>query len=450
MPFTAERVRLHAVASYLRSTYWFVPSLMALAGIGVALLTLAVDEAIIGSEPVAWLFDGDTAGARAVLETVAGSMITVAGVAFSITVVALSLASRQFGPLLLRGFMRDRPNQLVFGTFVATFLYCLFVLRTIHEGGAAIPHVSVTIAIGLGAASVGVFVFFIHHIAQSIRLEGVLTRIDDDIDRLVGRCLSDARGGAIEGRLPDDFERRARVIRAEEDGYVETRSDEDLLRIACGHDLVVEAAVRPYDFVVEGDALLRAYPSERCDEDVADALSKSVVVGGDRSSADDLRSGMEQLVQLALRALSPSLNDPQTAMAAMDRMTALLARVAAFRPTEDAMPGPDGQLRLVAPRTSLDELIEDAFDPIRRNAGRQADVWCCAFGCIAKLASRLLEQARWRRSASALVERMASTARSEVLPEDWACVTRAAERARRALEGPAPRPPSHAWAEVRS
>lgn len=455
MPITAEHVRLRTLASYLRSTYWFVPSLMGLAGIAGALLTLALDRAIIGSEPVAWLFDGDTAAARAVLETVAGSMITVAGVAFSITVVALSLASRQFGPLLLRGFMRDRPNQIFFGTFVATFLYCLFVLRTIYEGGAAIPHVSVTVAIGLGAASVGVFVYFIHHIAQSIRLEGVLSRVDADLDRLVETCLSEARGGAIEGgaieaRLPEDFARRTRVVAADDDGYVETRSDEELVRIACEHDLVLEAVVRPYDFVLRGEALLRAYPSERCTESVAHALSKAVVVGSDRSSADDLRSGMEQLVQLALRALSPSLNDPQTAMAAMDRMTGLLARVAALRPAEGAIPGPDGAVRLIAPRTSLDELLEEAFDPIRRNAGRQAEVWCCALRCVAKLAPRLVVHARWRRTAAALVGRMASTARSEVLAGDRERVARAAELAREALEGPVPRPPGHAWAEAPS
>lgn len=453
MPPTDEHVRVRSLTSYLRSTYWFVPSLMGLAGIGAAFLTLAIDEAIIGSEPVAWLFDGDTAAARSVLETVAGSMITVAGVAFSITVVALSLASQQFGPMLLRGFMRDRANQAVFGTFVATFLYCLFVLRTIYEGGAAIPHISVTMAIGLGAASVGVFVFFIHHTAQSIRLEGVLSRIGDDIDRLAERCLSDERGGALDPQepcLPADFARRARTLDAEEDGYVEMRSDDRLMRLACEHDLIIEAVVRPYDFVVRGDALLRAYPGERCTEEVEEGLSSAVVVGGDRSSADDLRSGMEQLTQLALRALSPSLNDPQTAMAAMDRMTALLARVASSRSLEVAMRGVDGALRVVVPRTTLEELLELAFDPVRRNAGRQAEVWCHALGCVAKLGPRLRVHAPWRRSATALVDRMASTARSELLVEDRSRVASAAARAREALGGAAPRLGGHARAELSS
>ena len=146
----------------LRSSFWFLPTLMAAAAVGLSFLTVALDQSVTQKwlRSVDWVYNGGTEGASAVLQTIAGSMITIAGVVFSLTLVALSLASSQFGPRLLRNFMRDTTNQLVLGTFIATFLYCLLVLRTIRreEGSLFVPHLSVTLGKVFALASLWVLI----------------------------------------------------------------------------------------------------------------------------------------------------------------------------------------------------------------------------------------------------------------------------------------------------
>lgn len=156
----------------IRSSFWFVPTLMAAASAVLAMCNIYLDHTLPESwRGNGWIYSGGAEGARAVLSVIASSMITVAGVVFSITIVALTLASSQFGPRLLRTFMRDTANQVVLGTFIATFLYCLLVLRTIRglDEREFVPHLSVTVGVLLGVASLGVLIYFIHHVSVSIQ-----------------------------------------------------------------------------------------------------------------------------------------------------------------------------------------------------------------------------------------------------------------------------------------
>ena len=160
----------------LRTSFWFVPSVMAAAAVVLSLATIHLDKATIYDNWIAtlgWTFTRGPEGSRAVLSTVAGSMMTIASVTFSITIVALQLASSQFGPRLLRNFMRDRGNQVAMGTFIATFTYCLLILRTINgtQGEQFVPHISVTVGLLLALFSLGVLIYFIHHAAESIQAE---------------------------------------------------------------------------------------------------------------------------------------------------------------------------------------------------------------------------------------------------------------------------------------
>ena len=174
---TRMRTRLRHLWDVLTTGYWFVPTVMTLAAAGGAFLLLYIDRTMIGGR-VGWLYAGGADGAKTMLSTVAGSVITVAGVVFSITIAALTQASSQFGPRLLRNFMRDTANQAVLGTFVGTFMYCLLVLRTIHgklqDGVGFVPQASVTFAVLLAAASIAVLIYFIHHIATAIRIGSLL------------------------------------------------------------------------------------------------------------------------------------------------------------------------------------------------------------------------------------------------------------------------------------
>ena len=192
MPATLSGTRLMSVWQKLRTSFWFLPSAMAVAAIALAAGVVHVDS-ILPYEIVrklAWLYTFGPAGARAVLSAIAGSMITVAGLTFSITMLTLQLASSQFGPRLLRNFMRDRGNQVVLGTFIGTFIYCLMVMRTVRgiEGSSFVPHIAVGVGVGLALASIAVLIYFIHHVASSIRLETLLPQLAAEsrasIDRL--------------------------------------------------------------------------------------------------------------------------------------------------------------------------------------------------------------------------------------------------------------------------
>jgi uncharacterized membrane protein len=184
------RVRLLNLLARVRSSLWFLPGCMSLVAAVLAVTMARLDSVVATSEekwPQAFLYNGDIEGARILLGTIASSMITVAGVTFSITVVALSLASSQFGPRLLSSFMRDRGNQLVLGTFIATFLFCLLALG-FGRGGleeVVIPTVSATVAVLLAVASLAVLIYFIHHVASSIRAEHVVDAVAQDLDAAI-------------------------------------------------------------------------------------------------------------------------------------------------------------------------------------------------------------------------------------------------------------------------
>jgi len=181
----------------LHSSFWFVPAILALGSTALALSAVALDEhATDVLRNWKWLYSGGAEGASAVLQTIAGSMITIAGVVFSMTLVALTLASAQFGPRLLRNFMRDTVNQLVLGTFVATFIYCLLVMRMIrHEDEVAfVPHFSVTLGVVLALVSMAVLIYFIHHVSVSIQADEVVARVAKDLDEGMDRLFPEDLG----------------------------------------------------------------------------------------------------------------------------------------------------------------------------------------------------------------------------------------------------------------
>ncbi len=187
------RARLATLWNALMSSYWFVPALMVTGSILLALVSIWADYTFpMGQVPLIGRF-GDSrpgaAGVRDLLNAVAGGMITIAGVTFSITIVALSLASQQFGPRLLYNFMRDRGNQLTLGTFIATFTYAVILLRITDDQGF-VPSLSVTLAIAMMLAAVAVLIYFFHHVSASIQADKVISSVvgdlNDTIDRVCG------------------------------------------------------------------------------------------------------------------------------------------------------------------------------------------------------------------------------------------------------------------------
>ncbi len=321
----------------LRSSFWFVPTVMVAFAIALSFVTIALDEGDTEwFTKFGWTYTRGADGARAILSTVAGSMISVATTAFSIVIVALQLASGQFGPRLLLNFMRDTGNQVVLGTFIATFMYCLLVLRTINAGEDSefVPHISVTFGIVLAITSIAVLIYFIHHAATSIQAQQVIAEVGHDLDETIDRLFPKKIGrGAPEHKrrmeedIPADFERDACPIRASGSGYIQAVDDDELMKIATENNLIVRLNYRPGNFVVQGSKLVMVWPSERVNKKLTQKINDAFILGNQRTSTQDVEFSVNQLVEIAVRALSPGINDPFTAIRCIDQLSAALCHL---------------------------------------------------------------------------------------------------------------------------
>jgi len=360
---------------------------MACGAVSLSFALVRID-ALLGPEAVhrlGWLYESGPEGARAILSTIAGSMITVAGLTFSITMLTLQLASSQFGPRLLRSFMRDRGNQLVLGTFTSTFLYCLLVLRSVRgtEASSFVPHLSVTIGVLLAAFSLPVLIYFIHHVATSIRIETVLAELAVEtrvaIDRLYPEQLgqdSPARemGGSYCSLENSDVGSEARQIRPKDSGYVQRVDEEALMGIAIKRDLVIRIDARPGRFVTDRVALLSAVPPERVSDDTVAALRGAFVIGPDRTTAQDLEFSLRRIVEIAQRALSPGTNDPTTALYCIDRLEEALCRLAKREIPSPVRVDAQGGLRVLTSVNTFEDLACPAIAAVARYGTGDADV----------------------------------------------------------------------------
>lgn len=369
--------RLRASWEKLRSSYWFIPSILAIAAIVLSLVMVEIDKRAgdrTNTGPQ-WIMGAGADGVRAVLQTIAGSMITVAGTVFSITILALSLASQQFGPRLLRNFMRDRANQMVLGVFTATFLYCILVLRTVsgQEHAAFVPLASSLVAVVLAILGVGVLIYFIHHVAVSIQAPYIVARVsrelDEQIDRLFPETLGEPPPGedvGREGGLPRGFDDEAVSICLDRSGYIQHIDQEDLLEVAREHDLIIRVLCRPGAFAVRGEGCLQVWPAARFNEEIARGLRSMFTIGRARTTTQDVSFAVDQLVEVAARSLSPSLNDPYTAISCIDRLGDSFSRLAVRRIPSPLRYDKEGHLRVVAEPFDLVDLVIQSIEPIRQ------------------------------------------------------------------------------------
>lgn len=394
------RVNFRSLWADLRTSFWFVPTLMVLGAIALAYLLTAVDARVEDPRGVlpSWLIAASPDNARQLLATVGGSMITIAGVSFSVVIVALSLASQQFGPRLLVNFMQDLANQLVLGTFIATFVYCLLVLRSIADTGSGaswrelVPHVSVAGAVGLGLASLGVLIYFFHHVSVSIQAGDVVAKAGRQLAAAVDREFSRAAAGSggVEGagregdgeEAPDeeeeDEERETApageeeelpAVTAETTGYISSVDVAALCHLAAREDRVFELAVREGDFVMEGSVLVRVREGGPAEGELAGKVREAFALSRRRGTVEDVRLAVDRLAEVAVRALSPGTNDPFTAVACIEHLAAGLARLAeGERPPRRHLDA-DGNLRVLSRPPSVRALINRAFIQVRHYAG---------------------------------------------------------------------------------
>lgn len=372
--------RIAIFIDQLGSSYWFIPAALSVAAMFLSVVTVAFDQSIVDDTWIIGVVYVNSAdGARTVLSTVASSMISVAGVVFSLTMVVLTLSSQQYGPLVLTHFMRDRANQTVLGVFTATFIYCLLVLRTIRSVDEVlfVPHVSVLIGLGMAVASLAVLIFFIHHVAESIQATSIITRVSnslsDGIDEIFPDRLGREAGGDAD--VPEQTRRRFEAaglpIRAKDSGYLQMVDEDELMEQAQKHGVVIHIDMHPGRFLVQGHPLARVLPldpeastpkdAQRLTDDIAEAF----ILGTRRTKHQDIELLFSQLVSIGVRALSPGINDPYTAMMCIDRLTQALCEVLQRKNPSIYRYDEDGTLRVIVESVNFDALFHTTFDQIR-------------------------------------------------------------------------------------
>lgn len=376
----ARKARRSAAVEQARASLWLLPSLFV---VTAAVAALLLNEVEVGdSSP--WrrvAFPGGADSARAILQAIAGSVITLAGVVFSLTVVTLQLASSQFSPRLLRTFLREARNQAVLGTFLATFTYALLALRGIRSGDTpeedVVPALAVTGAYVLTAGSVVALVYFIDHIARSIRIDSLMREANEDTTKVIDDLFGQQDGAVISPHAMPEHPRWAAPVRATRSGFVQAVDDHKLLDAAVDAGAVVRVDPRIGDQVVAGAPLAWVWrpgrPSE-IDDDLATAVVRGIRIGYERTLQQDVAYGLRQLVDIAVRAMSPGVNDPTTAVHAIGHLAALLVLLARRRVGPRVRMDADGVLRVVVPAMDLPGYLELACGQIRRYGEREPTV----------------------------------------------------------------------------
>jgi len=390
----------------LRSSFWFMPSLMVAGSIALAVVVIEADSVGIDRWLSQWprLFGFGAEGARQMLATLAGSMMTVMGITFSMTLLALVLASSQYTSRILRNFMRSRITQFTLGIFAGIFTYCLIVLRTIRGGDGIdvfVPSLAVFFAFVMALGGVGVLIYFIHHIASSIQASSIIASVAQEtnasIDRLLPKQLEQGQN-ENEGRhqLLGSLDKRDWYpVPAAQSGYIQSVNNDVLLSLARDSRTIVRMEHGIGAFVVQNTVLISialTYPPE---QKTIDALNGAYSIGRHRTVEQDPAFGIRQIVDMGIKALSPGVNDTSTAVMCVDYLTAILARLVGriFPPVYRY----EGEtLRVIAIVPSFEGLLAEAFDQIRGSSEVNVAVLVRMLGALDTLGSLTIKPSHLR------------------------------------------------------
>lgn len=411
--------KLKHLWSHLRSSFWFVPSLIVAFSMVLAVGLIEVDSSGSQDWMDHWprLFGAGAAGARGMLATIAGSMTTVVGVTFSMTLVALTLASSLYTSRVLRNFMSDRVTQIVLGIFAGIFTYCLIVLRTIRggDGSEFVPGLSVAFSVVLAIGGIGTLIFFIHHIATSIQASSIIASVAKEtleaVDRLfpqkLGRKPTDDEADSSMLALPT---RSWQTVMAGRNGYLQSVDENALLCLARKHKTLVRMNRGIGEFVVQNTPLAALALDNPPNEAIMAELRAAYSIDRFRTVEQDCAFGIRQLVDMALRALSSGINDTTTAVMCVDYLSAILSRLAP-REIPSSRRYEEGELRVISIGQTFASLVAESFDQIRGSAEGNVAIMLRMLDALQTIAS--------------LTD---SSTRRRVLQEQMECVAEVAAR----------------------
>ena len=324
--------RFQKLWSDINASYWFFPGLFAISTLLLAMLTVELDRRGLTEwvDHLNWLPPARPQGASNMLTVIASSMIGVASTVFSITIAAVAYASGNYGPRLLTNFMEDRGNQLSLATFIGTFVYAITVLLSVRmpdesgvltsQGDGFVPQLSLLIAYVLMAVSVMVLVYFLNHVPSSIRINAVLEGIGRRLLNAIRDNFDEPMKARVEGEV-----REANTGVPSRTGYIQVINWDELLKVARKSGSELQLAVRTGDFCHPSVAI--GYWSEKPDDACDEQVRECIALGDARTPAQDLHFMIDELVEIGLRALSPGINDPFTAISALHWIGAATAEL---------------------------------------------------------------------------------------------------------------------------
>ena len=391
---TYARRMLFTLVRRTRESFWFLPAVFGVVAIVLAQVLVTVDRQLIGSGvSLPFLDELSASGGRSILTSVGGSMLTVAGTSFSITISVLATTSSTYGPRLVRNFLADRANQFVLAMFTSTFLYTITVLRSVHtdidDSDAFVPVLAVHVAVLIAVVDVGVLVFFIHHIAQSVQVTTLQRRVQGELEEAID-VVYPAEFTDRQTRRRSDVAEFDVPVPSTADGYIERVDLEGLARWADRHDAVVRVLAMPGDHVIPGDALVVL--SGGGDPDAAaKAVRAAYSLEIERTTSQDVRFALQQLMEMGVRGLASGTNDPYTAVSSID-LAAHPIITAAMRPAPPCgMTAGDGRVVVTYLWPDPEVLVADAFGSLRTYGLEHPSVVEAGVRLAERLCSRLPE-----------------------------------------------------------
>ncbi len=371
-----------------------MPSMIVIASIALAAILIEADSAESDRWMAQWprLFGAGAEGARGMMSTIAGSMMTVVGVTFSMVLMVLATASSQYTSRILRNFIRSRVTQVVLGIFAGIFTYCLIVLRTIRSGddGAFVPNLAVSFGFVLALGGVVALIFFIHHIASSIQASSILAAVAEEtiaaVDRLFPNELGQSASDDDEQPICPPSERTWQTVLASESGYFQHVNSKAIIALARNRKTIVWMDHGIGEFVVQNTTLASLAQEEPADEATIDELQATFNISCHRTLDQDAAFGIRQIVDIALKALSPGINDTTTAVMCIDYLTAIMARIAQ-RQIPSSRRYEEGELRVIAKGPSFESLLSESFDQIRSSAKGDVAIMSRVLGALETIAN---------------------------------------------------------------